>query len=208
MLFEHAKSHAFYQTQRARRVRSPWVPMKIMALALAGLAVLAAVFLFGINHIVDLSNPPLAIVGTTGSVVADPDDLKVIIPDGTEMSFDEFKQKAPDVAKLLTPLNPSKIRRDGDLFTLTGTPTTIAKQGVTVYIAGKISSEVTKSGNVITLKKIDGIDVDTGIGRAKLREATITPGPNNTATIDGKLELSRWLPWISFSVTVDTTQTP
>jgi len=182
--------------------------MKKMALALAGLAVVAAVFLFGIKHNVDLSNPPLAIVSTTGSVVTDPDDLKVVIPDGTEMSFDEFKQKAPDVAKLLTPLNPTKIRRDGDLFTLTGTPTTIAKQGVTVYIAGKISCEVSKSGNVITLKKIDGIDVDTGIGRAKLREAVITPGANNTATIDGKLELSRWLPWISFSVTVDTTQAP
>lgn len=182
--------------------------MKIMALALAGLAVLAAVFLFGINHHINLNNPPLAVVGINGSAVTDPDDLKVIIPDGTEMPFDEFQKKAPDVAKLLTPLNPTKIRRDGNLITLTNTPTTIAKNGVTVYISGKISCEVTKSGNVITLKKIDGIDVDTGVGRAKLREAVITPGPNNTATIDGKLELSRWLPWISFSVTVDTTQTP
>jgi hypothetical protein len=183
--------------------------MKAMVIALACLVFVALVFLIGNKNQTWLNAAPLAAVGNSGNPVPDTDNLQTIITDGTEMTFDEFKKKAPAVAQLLTPLQPTRIRRDGNRFTLTTTPATIAKQGVTVYVSGKVSCEATKSGNVITLKKIEGVEVSIGVGgKLKLRESVITPGGNNTATVDGKLEVSRWLPYIPFSVTVDTDKNP
>ncbi len=132
-------------------------------------------------------------------------DLDTIVPDGKELTFDELQKRAPDVAQLLSPLKPTHIKRSGNRFTLTTTPATIAKQGVTVYVSSKVSCEATKAGNVITMKNIDGVEVNVGLGgKLKLREAVITPGANDTAQVDGKLEVSRWLPYVPFSVTVDT----
>lgn len=132
-------------------------------------------------------------------------DLNAIVPDGQELTFDELQKRAPDVAQLLSPLQPTHIKRSGNRFTLTTTPATIAKQGVTVYVSGKVSCEATKSGNVITLKNIDGVEVNVGLGgKLKLREAVITPGANDTAQVDGKLEVGRWLPYVPFSITVNT----
>ncbi|MDZ4837850.1 MAG: hypothetical protein SGJ27_29045 [Candidatus Melainabacteria bacterium] len=159
-------------------------------------------------------SPPLAVISdnVTASSTApavDPDNLQAVVPDGQELTFDEFQKRAGKVAQLLSPLKPTHIKRTGNRFILTTTPTTIQKQGVTVYIAARVSCEATKSGNVITLKNIDGVEVNVGIGgKLKLKEAVITPGANDKATVDGKLEVSRWLPDMPFSITVDTRAVP
>jgi|SRR5579883_727654 len=139
--------------------------------------------------------------------VAASQDLSTAVPDGQEITIDEFRQRAgDDVANMLAPLNPTKIRRDGTRFTLSTTPATINNQGVTVYVAAQVACEVSKNGNTIALRNIDGVDVKLGaLGtRFKLREAVITANPGGkTAQVDGKLEVSRWLPYVPFSLTVD-----
>lgn len=133
-------------------------------------------------------------------------NLEAIVPDGKELTFDELQKRSGEVAQLLSPLKPTHIKRSGKRFTLTTTATTISKSGVSVYVSASVSCEATKAGNVITLKNIDGVQVDLGLGKMKLKEAVITPGANDTATVDGKLEVSRWLPYVPFSITVDTKQ--
>jgi len=180
--------------------------MKIMTIALAVLAFLGLVFVVGFNAQTYLhATPPMAAVNGNGQI---PEvDLDKIVPDGQELTFDEFRQRAgDDIANMLAQLNMTHIKRNGSQFTITAKPSTVTKNGVTVYISSKVTCEgAILTGNIVTLKKVEGVDVDTGLGRYKLREAVITPGANNTATIDGKLEISRWLPYVSFSVTVDTT---
>ncbi len=176
---------------------------KTMVTALVSVALLVLALLYG-NRVQIGSAPPMAAVVGQDDPIANPDDLDAIVPDGKELTFKEFEQKAANVAQLLSPLNPTHIKRDGTKFTLTCTPATITRQGATLYVSSTVTCEATKNGNVISLKKIDGVQVDVGLGKMKLREASINPSGTNSAKVDGKLEVSRWLPYVPFSVTVDT----
>ena len=181
---------------------------KTMQTLLLCTVALLLVSAYALLRIADLNRSPLSSVANfavqPGAQPTNPDDLTAVVPEGKEMTFDEFQKAAPHVAPLLSPLKPTHIKRTGSRFTLTTTPTTITRQGVTVYVSGTVSCEATKSGTVISLKNIDGVEVDAGVGKMKLKEAVITPGTNDKAKVDGKLEVSRWLPNIPFSITVDT----
>lgn len=136
-------------------------------------------------------------------------DLTKALPEGQDVTFDEFRKNAGDeIADLLSPVNPTVLRRDGTKVTITTPGSTVTKSGVTIYVAKKVSADIAISAtNVVTLTKVQGIDVKPSAitGRCPLREAVITPLTKDTARIDGKLEISIFLPWVSFSVTVDTT---
>lgn len=202
--------------------------MKTMVTALAGLVFVGLVIAVGyrvINPQASVKNMPHVVLASMNDPVDNLDDpdnldnldnlenlenLEKIVPEGKELTFDEFQKRAgKDVAQLLTPLKPTHIKRSGNRFTLTCAPTTISRQGVTVYVSSTVSCQASKAGNVITLKNISGVQVNVGVGgKLNLKEAVITPGANNSARIDGKLDVSRWLPYIPFSVTVDLDKIP
>lgn len=178
---------------------------KTMVTALVSIVLLVLALFLGNRAQNNSGMTPVAlVVNGQDDPIADPDDLEAIVPDGKELTFKEFEQKAANVAQLLSPLNPTHIKRDGSKFTLTCNPATISRQGATLYVSGTVTCEATKNGTVISLKKIDGVQVDVGLGKMKLREATIAPNGGTNAKVDGKLEISRWLPYVPFSVNVDT----
>ncbi|MBX9690804.1 MAG: hypothetical protein K2Z81_00360 [Cyanobacteria bacterium] len=132
-------------------------------------------------------------------------DLDTVVPDGVKLTYDEFKKKAgDDVANLLSPLGPKTITRNGQKYTLECAGKTIQTSGVTVYVDTTVSCDASNSGKVVTLKNIKGISVKVDyLGKLQVKEAVITPTGGNKARVDVKVEVSRWLPWVSYSYEVD-----
>jgi len=131
-------------------------------------------------------------------------DLFAVIPDGTSLTFDEFRKRVGnDFASKFDKLKPNSVTRAGNHFVLSTDGTAHSKYGLTVYVAQSVTFTAVKDGEVLTATNIDGIDVQVGPKRLRLRQVVITPLPGNQARIEGKLEISASLPYLPISVTVD-----
>lgn len=133
------------------------------------------------------------------------------IPDGGTIDYDELIKKAGSEAdQILGWAKPKKISRNGNTITVECEPGAQVGQGsVTVDLDQKVEFEFSHSGETVTLTRVRGVKVSTaGLSLLRVESATITRNADGTVTVSAKAEVSRWLPYIPISVTIDPNNLP
>lgn len=143
--------------------------------------------------------------GTTTAEPYEHFDLFQVVPDNTELTFDEFRKRTSDnFAKKFEQIKPISVKRSGSKFVLKTTPTSQTRYGITLHISATVTCDVVKDANgVLTVTNIEGVAIDVGPKRMLLREAIVTPLGGTVVRIDGKIEVSSVLPYIWISKTID-----
>lgn len=131
-------------------------------------------------------------------------DIFALIHDGEELTFAQFRQRAGDeLAKKFERIQPVSVRRAGNRFFLKTVPTVHSRYGCTVYVGADVSLHAVKSGRVLTVTEVTGVEIFVFGKRSKVKEVVVTPLEGTRVHLSGKLEVSRFLPYIPLSITID-----
>jgi hypothetical protein len=144
---------------------------------------------------------------SSGSLTANSTGQQIldIVPDGGSMTYDQFtKQAGPDVAKLLAWASPKTVTRKGKhLIIDSAAAASTTAGGVTIGIGSRVEFDVDSAATGLAAKNITGVKVVKGsIGPLPIRKATMTNDGSGNINIRGSVELTSWLPYWNFDVTV------
>ncbi len=154
-----------------------------------------------------LSNKPQERVtqqSVTTNMPNSSDEFLDLIPDGSSMSYDDFKKKAgTDIGKLLSWASPKTITRKGSHIIIESTGAASTTTGsTTISVADKVEFDVETTTTGLAVKNIKGVTVDAGAGAMPLRKATLSVDANGNTTVKASLELFWWAPYITHTTTL------
>lgn len=133
------------------------------------------------------------------------EQLLEVVPDGGSITYDELTKKVgPEVQQLFAWAKPKTISRNGNHFILECDPgASVAAGGITLKLAQKVEADLTVYPDGVGLTGVKGANVSWGgFNLLKVREVRIERDGNDKVKVSGKAEISRFLPYVPFSVTL------
>ncbi len=156
------------------------------------------------------SGSPAKAAATTGKTAQQPEKspgekLLEVVPDGGTITYDDLLKKVgPEVSQLFSWAKPKTISRNGNHFILECEPgASVAAGGITLKLANKVEADLTVYSDGIGLTGVKGANVSWGgFNLLKVREVRIQRDGTDKVKVSGKAEVSRFLPYVPFNVTL------
>jgi hypothetical protein len=144
--------------------------------------------------------------GTSGDLTKGYDKIVDALPDGVPVKYDDFKSKVgTDLVSLLPGANPDTITRNGNHITIDSSKeSTQALGSAELKLAKRVEFDLTSAGGALSLTNVKGIKVSVSSGAPafELHQVNISRDGSGNTTISGKLNVSRFLPYLPFKFTI------
>lgn len=153
----------------------------------------------------------LSFVGVNNMPKSLKDEALDAVPDGTTVAYSDLVKNAdPGVVQALAWANPQSVSRNGNHFVITcGSASSMSQGGITINIGQKIEFDLDPTSPDLAVTNLTGVTASKGsVGPYSIRSATIAVDSSGNTTVSGKLEVSRWLPKLPFTVKFDKDGNP
>jgi len=131
--------------------------------------------------------------------------LLLAVPDNTTVSYAAFqKSVGAPLANLLDVANPQSLSRKGNHVVLNcAAVVSNSAHGVTVNAQKIIEFDLDVNAPAgLSISKITGVSMKQSLLSGDLKEFTLVPDASGDSTLTGKLQVSRWLPFVTFTRTI------
>ncbi len=125
------------------------------------------------------------------------------VPDNSTVSYAAFQQAvgAP-LDTLLDPASPQSLSRNGNHVTVTCAGASSSAQGVDVTVQKTVEFDIDPNAPGLSITNITGVKMKQSLVSGDLKAISVVPDANGDNQVTGKVQVSRFLPFVTFNRTV------
>jgi len=144
--------------------------------------------------------------GGSGDLKEAYDKIQQALPDGVPVKYSDFqKQVGTEITDLLPGANPDTITRQGKHITIDSASETAQQMGsAELKLATRVEFDLANPSGALELTNVKGIKVSltSGTPAFDLKQVKIARDGSGDTTISGKVQISRFLPYVPFKFTI------